>query len=303
MNKEHVDFEVIIIGGSYAGLSAALSLGRALRDVLLIDGGKPCNLQTPYSHNFLTHDGVSPLKIIEKGREEIIRYKTVKFYNGFAVNAFQEKERFGIRTQSGDVFSCRKLILATGLIDIMPEIKGFAECWGISILHCPYCHGYEAKDLKTGILANGDAAFESVKMVCNWTHNLTLFTDGKSTLTTAQAGKLEKYKVKIVEEEIDFIEHTNGQIENIVFKNQEKISLEALYAHPAFVQSSDIPEKLGCEITEKGCISVDLFQKTTVSGVFACGDNSTLGRSIAVAVHGGSIAGIFANKEIIENEF
>lgn len=296
-------FDVIIIGGSYAGLSAAMSLGRAMRDVLLIDGGNPCNIQTPYSHNFLTQDGSSPSTILEKAKKQVIKYKTVKFYNGFAVEGMKKGDGFQVKTQSGDIFSCKKLILASGVAAIIPEIKGFAQCWGISILHCPYCHGYEVKELKTGLLANDNTAFASIKIILNWSKKLTLFTNGKCTLTITQKKNLKKYKVEIIEKEIDFIEHTKGQVESLVFKDGTKASSKVLYAHPEFVQSSDIPEKLGCEITEKGCISVDTFQKTTVNGIFACGDNSTLGRSIAVAIQTGSVAGIFANKEIIENEF
>jgi thioredoxin reductase len=175
------NFEIIIIGGSYSGLSAAMSLGRALRNVLIIDSERPRNKQTPYSHNFLTQDGKTPMQIATLAKEQVSQYKTVKFYSGLAVRGAKTEKGFEIRTQAGDLFYSKKLILATGLKDIIPDIKGFAECWGISVIHCPYCHGYEVKNEKTGILGNGDYGFEFSRLVNNWTKDLTLYTNGKST--------------------------------------------------------------------------------------------------------------------------
>ncbi len=298
-----MNFDTIIIGGSYAGLSAAMSLGRALRNVLIIDSGKPCNIQTPYSHNFLTRDGEAPDDIREIGKDQVTKYNTVQFYSGFAVNTTRKDNGFEVKTQSGDIFECRNLILATGVIDVIPDMKGFAECWGKTIIHCPYCHGYEVKGEKTGILANGDAAYESVKHILNWTKDLRLFTNGKSTLSEEQTEKIRNNGIPIIEKEIEFIEQTDGRIENLVFIDNSREAVTALYASPERLQSCNIPEQLGCKLTDNGTIEVDLFQKTSVEGVFACGDNATVGRSIAVAVQAGSIAGVFANKELIEEEF
>ena len=184
------NLEVIIIGGSYSGLSAALSLGRALRNVLIIDSGTPCNRQTPHSHNFLTQDGRSPKQIAILAKEQVSQYKTIKFYSGLAVSGAKRANRFEIKTQTDDLFYSGKLIIATGRKDIMPDIKGFAECWGISVIHCPYCHGYEVKNEKTGIVGNGDYGFEFSRLVSNWTKDLTLYTNGKSMLTKEQTEKL-----------------------------------------------------------------------------------------------------------------
>src|SRR5690606_19368783 len=146
----------IIIGGSYAGLSAAMALGRSLRKVLIIDAGKPCNRQTPHSHNFITQDGKTPAEISSIARAQVAQYETVTFLSGFAVEGKKTNSGFEIKTEKGEIFESKKLILATGVKDIMSEIPGFAECWGISVIHCPYCHGYEVRNEKTGILANGD---------------------------------------------------------------------------------------------------------------------------------------------------
>lgn len=300
---DHKNFEVIIIGGSFAGLSAAMALGRSLRSVLIIDSGLPCNRQAPHSHNFITQDGESPSTIAAKAKAQVLKYKTVQFLNGLAVSGKKTETGFEIVTQTADKFTAKKLIFATGVRDIMPEIKGFAACWGNSVIPCPYCHGYEYRNEKTGILANGDMAFEIGKLIQNWTKDLTIFTNGKSTLTEGQMKRLKKHNIKIEESEIGHFSHQEGQIENIVFKDNSSIALKALYALPGFEQHCEIPQELGCQLTEQNHIQTDPFQKTTVPGVFACGDNSNRMRSIANAVAIGGMAGVVTNMELIEEAF
>lgn len=295
--------DVIIIGGSYSGLSAAMTLGRSLRNVLIIDGGLPCNRQTPYSHNFITQDGEKPNVIAQKARAQVLKYSTVTFLDDLAVRGTKTDNGFTIVTKTGDTFTAKKLIFATGIHDILPNIQGFSDCWGISVIHCPYCHGYEVKNEVTGILADGDAAMHYARLVSNLTKDLTIFTNGKSTFTNEQAKKLEKHNVKIIEAEIDQFEHTNGQIETILFKNGTSASLKALYARVPFVQHSDIPQALGCELTEHGFINVNSFQQTSLPGVFACGDNSTWMRSVATAVATGNLVGAMINNELCEANF
>jgi thioredoxin reductase len=297
------NFDVIIIGGSYSGLSAAMALGRALRTVLVIDGGEPCNRQTPYSHNFLTQDGQTPKHISNLGKEQVLKYSTVKFHEGFAVNGMKTKNGFEIRNQSGEKFVGKKLIFATGIKDIMPDIEGFSECWGISVIHCPYCHGYEVKHEKTGIMANGDIGFHYAQLISNWTKDLIIFTNGKPTFTTEQIEKITANHIPIIEKEIKGINHENGQIKQLIFKNGDAFELKAIYARPAFVQHSEIPLTLGCELNEQGLIKVDTMQKTNVPGVYASGDNSTPMRSVAFAVSLGNMAGAAVNKELIDELF
>ena len=300
---DNKDFDVIIIGGSYAGISAGMALGRALRNVLIIDSRKPCNIKTPHSHNFITQDGKTPKEISTLAKRQVQKYETIKFYNKLAISGIKTKNGFEIITQSGDKFIAKKLIFATGIKDIMSDIKGFTECWGISIIHCPYCHGYEYSNDKTGILANGDIAFEIGKLINNWTKDLTVFTNGKSTLTIEQTEKLQKHNIKIIENEIDYFEHKKGQIKNIVFKDKTSKKIKALYARPKFEQHCEIPKQLGCELTEQNYLKIDPFQKTTENGIFACGDNTNMMRSVSYAVAMGGIAGAMANREIIEEEF
>ncbi|WJS95676.1 NAD(P)/FAD-dependent oxidoreductase [Flavobacterium johnsoniae] len=297
------NFDVIIVGGSYSGLSAAMSLGRSLRQVLVIDSGLPCNKQTPHSHNFITQDGEKPAVISAKAKLQVEIYKTVQFYNGLAVKAVKNGNSFEVSTESGDVFTSRKILFATGVKDLLPEIKGFSDCWGISVLHCPYCHGYEVKSEKTAIIANGEMGFEYAKLISNWTKDLRLCTNGKSELTLEQTQILKNHGVLIFEEEIDSFEHKEGYIQNIIFKNQEKIEVKAIYSRPPFEQHCPIPENLGCEINEQGLLKVDAMQKTNVTGIFASGDCTTPMRSVAIAVSSGSFAGAVINKELIDEDF
>jgi thioredoxin reductase len=296
-------YDVIIIGGSYSGLSAAMSLGRSLRQVLVIDSGLPCNRQTPYSHNFITQDGERPEVISAKALIQVDFYDTVHFYNGLAIQAMKTKEGFEIKTESGKVFISKKLLFATGIKDLLPKIDGFSECWGISILHCPYCHGYEVKKEKTAIIANGDMGFEYAKLISNWTEDLRILTNGKSTFTIAQSQILQQHKIKVIEDEIAGVKQENGNIQQLIFKSQAAIEVKAIYFRAPFEQHCPLPEALGCGLTEHGLLKVDAFQKTTIPGVFASGDCHIQARSVAMAVSSGSFAGASINKELIDESF
>jgi len=297
------DYEVIIIGGSYAGLSAAMSLGRSLRRVLIIDSGLPCNRQTPHSHNFITHDGEKPSVISEKAKAQVPKYRTVNFINDLAITGKKNDVGFEITTQTGGKYQAKKLIFATGIKDTMPDIAGFAACWGISIIHCPYCHGYEFRHKITGILADSAKGFHLAGMVNNLTDKLTLFTNGTAGFTEEQMIKIKNQQIEIIESTVAAIEHEKGQIKNIIFDDGSKKSLEGLYAALPFTQHSSIPESLGCELTEHGYIKVSPFQETTVSGIFACGDNSNMMRSVANAVHTGNLTGALINGKLVEENF
>ncbi|MEM9834181.1 MAG: NAD(P)/FAD-dependent oxidoreductase [Bacteroidota bacterium] len=292
-----------MIGGSYAGLSAAMSLGRSLRNVLIIDGGMPCNRQTPYSHNFITHDGVKPSEISKNAKAQVLKYESVKYLDGLAISGEKTADDFVITTQSKEVFKAKKLVFATGIEDIMPEINGFSRCWGISIVHCPYCHGYEIRKQKTAIIANGSGAFQLAPLVKNLTDDLTILTSGKADFDEEQKKKLNKHKINIIEKEIAEIEHEEGQLKTIIFKDSSKVDFSAAYGIVPFKQHSDIPGALGCELNEEGYIKVDQFQKTTLEGVYACGDNASMIRSIANAVYQGNLAGAIANMELTHQTF
>jgi len=296
---ENNSFDVIIIGGSYSGLAAGMSLGRALKRVLIIDSGWPCNRQTPYSHNFLTRDGETPGSIALLGKEQVLRYDTVRFFNGEAVEGTRMSDGFEIKAASGEVFRGHRLVFATGIRDMPPAIGGLAECWGISVLHCPYCHGYEVRGEVTGVLGNGEAGFETAILISNWTTYLTLFTNGPSTLSAENVQSLGRRGIAIVEKEVARIGHTKGHLERLAFKDGSGVTLSALYTRAPFEQHCKLPEALGCELTEEGYIKTDALNETTVNGVYACGDNVSRMRTVANAAAMGTVTGIMVSRKMI----
>ncbi|MCK0160008.1 NAD(P)/FAD-dependent oxidoreductase [Allomuricauda sp. F6463D] len=296
-------YDVIVIGGSYAGLSAAMALGRSLRPTLVIDGGKPCNVQTPFSHNFLTQDGKAPKEIAALAMHQVRKYDNVEVIDGFAITITPCKHGFSVSIASGDVFEGQKIILATGIKDIIPEIPGFQECWGISIIHCPYCHGYEYRHKKTAIIASAKKALHLTPLLTNLTDDLTILGDEVSNFTKEEVEILQKHGVKMVNQKIMSIEHKNGHLHEVILDNGDHMSFAAIYAGIPFEQSTDIPKLLGCELTDNGFIKTDSFQKTTVPGVFACGDNCVPMRSVAQAVASGNAAGAIANMELSQESF
>jgi thioredoxin reductase len=301
IHKHH--FDTIIIGGSYAGLSAAMALGRSLKNVLIIDSGKPCNSQTPHSHNLITHDGKTPQEISAEAKQQVLKYDTVTFHEGLAINGKKTDDGFEIGTQAGDVFTAKKLIFATGVKDLMPAIKGFQECWGISVVHCPYCHGYEFRDRKTAIMANGERGFHLASLVNNLTNSITILTSGKAEFSAEQLEKLNKHQIQIIETPVSEIEHDNGNIKTITFDDGKKLNFDVAYASIPFAQHTDLPASLGCELTEQGYIKVDGFQKTSVAGIYACGDNSSMMRALANAIFTGNMSGAMVNRELTEERF
>ena len=299
---DDTEFDAVIVGGSYAGLSAAMALGRSLRSVLIIDSGKPCNRQTPYAHNFVTQDGATPKEISDKAKAQVLVYPTVKFLNDLVVSVTKEPDGFSVITQKPQGIKARKILFATGVKDMMPSLKGFAECWGISVLHCPYCHGYEVANKSLGIIANGETAFELGKLIQHWSENLTLFTNGKLNLAAEQYSLIEKLNIEVVEKEIEELNHNNGYLKSLTFVDDTKTEIDAIFTRVPFEQHCEIPITLGCHITEQGYVEVDLFQKTNVEGVFCAGDNTTFLRAVPIAIAAGTKAGASINMELLNEE-
>jgi thioredoxin reductase len=293
------DFEVVIVGGSYAGLSAAMALGRAVRRVLILDSGQPCNRQTPHSHNLITQDGATPAHITALAKEQVLAYPTVRFRAGTVTAVTGESNAFVVETAEGERFRARKILFATGVRDQLPAILGFAESWGISVIHCPYCHGYEYRDQPTGILVNGPTALDFGKLIRNWTKQLTLFTNGPATLTPDQRQQLQGLGIAVVEAEVAEVSHTGGVLDSLRLTDGTRHPLRALYARVPFKQSTPLPEALGCALTETGLLQADTFGHTSVPGVYAAGDNCTWLRSVAGAIAMGTVAGGFLNHELI----
>lgn len=301
--SERERFDVIIVGGSYAGLSAALALGRSLRRVLVLDSKEPCNRMTPYSHNFLTQDGNSPGEISQSGKEQVERYDSVFFQvaNVHQVNQ-QQDQSFVVKTEQQKQYQAKYVLFATGMKDELLPIEGYEACWGKSILHCPYCHGYEKKQQPTTILANGEVAFHYAMLVSNLTQKLTILTNGKATFTREQQQALVQHQIPVIEKKIKELKHESGQLSAVVFEDETTVETTAMYSRPPAKQHCDIPRQLGCTITEQGHIQVNGKQETTISGVYACGDASSF-RSVATAVATGSAAGMAINAQLCQDTF
>jgi thioredoxin reductase len=296
-------YDVIIVGGSYAGLSAAMSLGRSLRKVLVIDSGLPCNRQTPHSHNFITQDGETPAAISAKAKAQVLQYPTVQIINDTATSAVKKETSFEVATQNGTTFTAKKILFATGVKDILPDIDGIAECWGISVVHCPYCHGYEYRDKATGILANGDAAYHYAMLVSNLTNDLAIYTNGKKEFTESQLEKLAANNIPVYEDLVKSINHSNGNINTIALQDGNKYNLSALYTRPGNSQHCSLPQELGCTVNEQGYIVTDVMQKTNIPGIYAGGDCCSPMRSVSNSVAQGAMAGAAINAELCSEAF
>ena len=233
----------------------------------------------------------------------MLRYDTVSFLKDTAISGKKAEGGFTIITLSGKEFHAKKLIFASGIRDTMPDIKGFAACWGISVVHCPYCHGYEFRGKNTAILANGARGFHLASMVNNLTEKLTLLTNTRADFTDDQTIKLKHRNIPIIETPVTEIEHKNGLVTNVIFSDGISRSFDVLYAALPFTQHADIPASLGCELTDVGYIKVTPLQETSLSGVYACGDNSNMMRSVALAVSSGNVAGAAINAKLVEENF
>lgn len=292
-------YEAVIVGGSYAGLSAALALGRALRHVLILDSGQPCNWQTPHSHNLLTQDGATPAHLAATARTQVLAYPTVTLRAGTVTAVTGVSPAFEVQTAAGETIRAKKILFATGIRDVLPAIPGFAESWGISVIHCPYCHGYEYRAQPTGILVNGAMALDFGRLIRNWTKDLTIFTNGAPTFSPEHHQQLAALGIGVVSTQIKQIVHQQGVIQHLLFMDGTQHPLTALYARVPFEQHCPAPQALGCTLTETGHLAASEFRQTSVPGVYAAGDNSSLLRSVAGSIAMGNVAGAFINHELL----
>lgn len=294
-------FDTIIIGGSIAGLSAALTLARSIKNVAVIDSQNPCNFNVLKSFNFSTNDGKDPSHIINSVKDEIAKYNSVQFFVDEVEIVKSIGNLFEIQTKFSGKFSAKSILIATGLRDVLPKIPGIEDCWGISVLSCPYCHGYEARNQKTAVYANGDAAHDLSILLTNWTQNLLVLTDGKSELSEFQTAELKIRNIEIIETEIDSLIHTDGNLSQINFTDGKSLKIPIMYASVPFEQKSNFAEQLGLELTESGHIYVDATFRTSMPNVYAAGDCTAQHRALSVASASGSVAGFTINQDFVDN--
>ncbi|MGE8167807.1 NAD(P)/FAD-dependent oxidoreductase [Pseudomonas putida] len=283
-------FEVIIVGGSYAGISAGMQLARAHRKVLVIDAGNRRNRFAEHSHGFLGQDGRSPAVIVQEAREQLLAYPTVQWMVQSAVSVETLGNGFAITTADGVQHSGRRLILAGGVTDELPAIAGLQERWGRSVFHCPYCHGYELGGGPIGVLAASPLAMHHAMMLPDWGPT-TLLLNGVFTPDDDQLAQLQRRGVRVEQEAVVAVA---GERADITLASGRVIEFAGLFTQPRTRMASTLPEELGCAFEDGPLgrfIKVDAMRETSVPGVFACGDASVAAGNVAIAVGDGARTG------------
>lgn len=297
MNIEPSPFDVIIIGGSYAGMSAAMQLARARRRILVVDGGMRRNRFAATSHGFLGQDGRAPDAIAAEGKQQLMAYPTVQWLDGEAKQATQVPDGFAVRMTSGQLVRARLLVLATGVVDELPEVPGLAERWGKHVFHCPYCHGYELGQGNIGVLAVGPVSLHHATMLPDW-GKVTLFTNGAIELDETQRQAFIARGVTIEPERVEGI----VDAATVVLADGRRVVMDGLFTASRTHVASPVAEQLGCRFEESPIgtyIQTDALKATSVQGVFACGDAARMAGSVAFAVGDGVQAGVAAHQALL----
>ncbi|MGN8153006.1 NAD(P)/FAD-dependent oxidoreductase [Agrobacterium sp. 22094] len=290
-------YDVIIIGGSYAGLSAALQLGRARRRVLVIDAGNRRNRFASHSHGFLGQDGKAPGEIIAKARHQIEAYETIDWIDGLATHVSGAFDAFEVEIDGGERKIGRRLIIAAGVTDDLPPIPGLHERWGQSVFHCPYCHGYELNQGRIGVIAASVLAIHHGLMLPDW-GTTTLFTNGTFVPDQEQRAQLAARGTRVEEGSIQEI----GGKADVVLTDGRRLAMDGLFTQPTLRISASWIEPLGCSLEETPMgmtIRTDAMKQTTKRGVFACGDIARPTGSVALAVGDGAMAGTAAHRSLM----
>jgi thioredoxin reductase len=294
--------DVVVIGGGPAGLAGALWLGRYRLRTLLVDAGDPRNAPTWAIHGYLGIEDPSPAALRAAARTQATR-AGARLREGVVAEVEGEKDSFRVHLESGEVILARRVLFATGLRDIIPEIPGLRECYGTSIWHCPDCDGPGTADLRVGVIGWGRQIASFCMEMLTWTERLTLFTHGhEPELPTAARAALERFDIPVVTDAIERIEGDSGKVRALVVAGGERVPLDALFFHIASGPGCAIPARLGCEADEEGILKVDDDFETTVPGVYAAGD-ITHGSKLAIkAAADGTRAAIGIYRSLLPKE-
>jgi thioredoxin reductase len=297
--QEHYD--VIVVGGSFAGVSAAMQLTRARRRVLLIDAGRPRNRFASHAHGFFGQDGVPPAQIVATATTQLLKYPTVTRVKGEARRAYREAGSFYVELADGSQSCAKRLILATGIRDKVPALPGLEARWGISVLHCPYCHGYEVGDRRLGVLATHSLSIHQAILIPDWGPT-TWFTQGIVEPNAEEAALLQARQVSIERTPVAEVLGNAPTIDALRLVDGRVIPIEALFVGAQTEMTSDLAEQLGCAFDEGPLgplIRVDGLKETSIPGVFAAGDASTAMTNATFASASGVMAGISAHRSLI----
>jgi thioredoxin reductase len=293
--------DTIIIGGSFAGLSAAMYIARARRSVCIIDTGSPRNRFAAHSHGFVTQDGCEPGTMLATARWQVAAYPTAIFIEGEATSAAREPGGFSVRLATGEALESTKLVLAFGISDELPDIPGLAERWGRSVLHCPYCHGYEFSGQRLGVLHVSPMSLHQAMLIAEWGPT-TLYLNGASLPDDASLAQLHERGVAIEPAAVGALQGEGDQLSAIELTDGRTSGVDALYLGPRTRLNSDIAQRLGCELDEGrfgSIIRTDDAKMTTVSGVYAAGDITRDAHNVTWASADGVTAGMAVHRSLI----
>jgi thioredoxin reductase len=284
-------FDVVVVGGGPAGLSAALVLGRARLRVALVDAGTPRNARAREMHAFLGRDGVPPQDLLQAGREEVARYD-VRFHAAEATAAHREAHGFRVELADGTRLRGRRLLLATGVVDPLPRLEGIEELYGISVHHCPFCDGWEHRDERLAIYGRGGAGARFAVKLTRWSPDVVLLTGGPSRLRLAERQLLDQLAIPVRSEPIARLEGRHGRLRRVVFAEGEPLERDALFFGARPQQRCDLASRLGCRFTGKGMVHANHLQETGVAGLYVAGDAARDVQLAIVAAAEGAKAGV-----------
>ena len=297
-------FDVIIAGGSFAGLSAAMQLARARRRVLVLDTGRPRNRFAPASHGFFGHDGKAPAEMVASARAQVLAYPAAELRHDEAVHASQAAGGFEVQLASGTTVRAQRLVLATGVVDELADLPGLRERWGRSVLHCPYCHGYEVAGGRLGILAIGEASLHQALLLPDWSSDVTLFTNGAFEPDQEQRAALGARGVRIDPRRVLEVVGEGERLAGVRVGGSaggSVVALDALFTGSKTRMASPLAEQLGCELEEGPfgpVIRTDAWKETSVRHVYAAGDIARVPHNATWASADGVTAGIGAHKSL-----
>jgi len=293
--------DVIIIGGSFAGLSAATYVARGRRSVRVIDAGKPRNRFAEHSHGFFAQDGSSPAAMLETAKEQVKAYPTVRVTEGKAINGAGQIDDFSIELDTGEVVSGRRLIFAFGISDVLPDLPGLAERWGKSVIHCPYCHGYEFSGKKLGVLNLSPMSSHQAMLISEWGPT-TFYLNGGEEPDAATLAELEKRGVIIEAKPVAGIRGEGTSISEIELADGRLLQADALFIGPSNRLNSPLAEQFGCTLADMPlgkAIKTDEMKATSIQGIYAAGDISRGAHSVAWSVADGVSAGVSAHRSLV----
>ncbi len=294
--------DVIIVGGGPSGLNAAVVLGRCRRKVLLFDHGNQRNISSHGMHNYLTRDDVKPSDFLDISRKEIEKYGVILKPVAIKHADKKNESHFTVTDVNGTVYHSKKLILATGLKDKLPEVPGAKEIYGTSMHHCPYCDGWEWRDKRIAVYSNRKGGDNLAIVLTRWSSSITLFTDGRKYLKQDQRDKLKKENINVIDTPVQSFESHDKKLSNIILKDGDKHAADAVFFANGFEVQCDLVESLGCLTGKNSVALTNKSQQTNIAGLYVVGDASKDMHFVVVAAAEGAKAAVYVNKELMEEE-